>query len=45
MLARGYTGQLRVLSPPPLTWNAILWGALPLAVLAIIEILAVLWWR
>lgn len=45
MLARGYTGQLRVLSPPPLTWNAILWGALPLAVLAIIETLAVLWWR
>lgn len=45
MLARGYSGQLRVLSPPPLTWNAVLWGAVPLTALVIIEILAVLWWR
>jgi len=44
MLARGYGGQLRQLDPPPLTRRAVLWGVLPILALAVIEILAVLWW-
>jgi cobalt/nickel transport system permease protein len=45
MLARGYTGQMRTLSPPPLTAGAIGQGAIPIFALALIETLAVLWWR
>ncbi|HVO68444.1 MAG TPA: cobalt ECF transporter T component CbiQ [Aggregatilineaceae bacterium] len=45
MLARGYTGQMRMISPPPLTIGAIGQGAIPILALALIEALAVLWWR
>lgn len=45
MLARGYTGQMRMMSPPPLTWRSVAQGAIPVLVLALIEALAVLWWK
>ncbi|MBE0689937.1 MAG: cobalt ECF transporter T component CbiQ [Anaerolineae bacterium] len=45
MLARGFTGQLRIADPPPLSWRAALPGLLPLLGLAIIEGLALLWWN
>jgi len=45
MLARGFTGQMRLSDPPPLTWRALLPGLLPLASLALIEVLARLWWN
>ncbi len=44
MLARGYDGQIRALNPPPLTWNAVLQGMIPIAALIIIEVLAIIWW-
>ena len=44
MLARGYTGQMRRLDPPPLTRKAVLWGIVPVAALVVIEILAVMAW-
>lgn len=40
MLARGYTGQMKKLSSPPLTLRAVVLGALPLAALLIIEVFA-----
>ncbi len=40
MLARGYAGQMKKLSPPPLTRRAVLLGVIPLAVLLIIELFA-----
>ena len=45
MLARGYTGQMRRLNPPPLTREAIFQGAIPVVLLVAIEALAVLWWK
>lgn len=44
MLARGYTGQMKKLDPPPLTRRAVLMGAIPLAVLLIIEVFAFAIW-
>jgi len=43
MLARGYTGEMRTLDLPPLTWCAIGQGAIPVAALVVIELVAVLW--
>ncbi len=45
MLARGYTGEMRVLAAPPLTRRALVQGAIPVIVLGMIEALAILWWR
>ena len=42
MLARGYSGAMRALDPPPLTWRAIGQGTLPVAVMLAIELVAVL---
>jgi cobalt/nickel transport system permease protein len=44
MLARGYTGQMRMINPPSLTWRAVGWGAMPVLALVIIEGLALLFW-
>ncbi len=44
MLARGYSGQMRMLTPPQLTWGAIWWGAVPVAALLLVEMLAFLVW-
>ena len=44
MLARGYRGEMRVLDAPPLTRRALLWGALPVGALVLIEGLALLLW-
>lgn len=45
MLARGYTGEMKTLSPPPLTWRAVGQGVIPVLALVIIETGAVLWWK
>ncbi len=45
MLARGYRGQMRVLSPPPLTRQAVLWGSVPVIAVVFIELLAVALWN
>ena len=44
MLSRGYGGQMRVLDPLPLTWQAIAYGVVPILILVVIELLAVFWW-
>jgi len=44
MLARGYRGRMRLLSPPPLTRQAVLWGSVPVIALAVVEILALTLW-
>ncbi len=44
MQARGYRGELRVLNAPRLTGAAVLRGALPLLLLAGIELLALTFW-
>jgi len=44
MLARGYRGEMRVLDPPPLARRAVLWGALPVATLVVIQALALVLW-
>jgi cobalt/nickel transport system permease protein len=44
MLSRGYNGQMRVLNPPPLTRQTVLYGILPVGYLIVVEVLAVLWW-
>jgi cobalt/nickel transport system permease protein len=44
MLARGYDGQLRLLNPPHLTWQAIWQGSLPLVTLITIELISLIWW-
>ncbi len=45
MLARGYAGEMRRLTPPPLSWRAALAGAVPLLWLGIVELAAMLWWQ
>lgn len=45
MLARGYQGEMRMFDPPPLTGQAILSGAAPVAALALIELVSLLLWR
>ncbi|MBI5959166.1 MAG: cobalt ECF transporter T component CbiQ [Chloroflexi bacterium] len=40
MLARGYSGQMRTLDPPPLTRQAVGQGIIPVLVLILIQILA-----
>ncbi|MBL8161343.1 MAG: cobalt ECF transporter T component CbiQ [Anaerolineae bacterium] len=45
MLARGYKGQLRTLNAPPLSRRAVLLGAVPVAILLLIELVALIWWR
>ena len=45
MMARGYTGEMRRLTPPSLAPGAILVGAVPVTILALIELAAVLWWH
>jgi cobalt/nickel transport system permease protein len=45
MQARGYRGEMRVLAAPPLTPRAVLWGAVPVIALGLIEALAALWWH
>jgi cobalt/nickel transport system permease protein len=42
MLARGYSGEMRTLDPPPLTWRAIGLGTIPVAVTLVIELVAAL---
>jgi cobalt/nickel transport system permease protein len=44
MLARGYHGQMRILTPPALAWQAWALGAIPLVILGLIEWAAVSWW-
>jgi hypothetical protein len=44
MLARGYNGQMRILTPPALSWQAWALGAIPLVILGLIEWAAVSWW-
>ena len=44
MVARGYNGQMRTLSPPRLSWTSVAYGAIPLLLLSVIELLALLWW-
>ncbi len=44
MRARGYRGEMRVLEPPRLARRALLWAALPLGALGVIEALALLLW-
>ncbi|MFN8563911.1 MAG: energy-coupling factor transporter transmembrane component T [Anaerolineae bacterium] len=39
MLARGYDGRMRVLSPPPLSRASLVSGAIPLLALCLIEML------
>jgi cobalt/nickel transport system permease protein len=43
MVARGYAGELRVLSPPPLSWRAVIIGAAPVLTVVGIQLLAH-WW-
>lgn len=45
MLARGYSGEIRMLNPPPLQKRDVLMGAVPVVLLLLIELLAVLWSR
>lgn len=44
MVSRGYEGELRLLSPPPLTASQIAWGALPVIAALVIEGLAFALW-
>jgi cobalt/nickel transport system permease protein len=45
MLARGYTGQMRILTPAALSRRAVILGAIPPVILALIEFAAVVWWK
>lgn len=45
MLARGYTGEMRRLTPPPLSSRAVLMGAVPVLWLSLVELAAVVWWQ
>ncbi len=44
MVARGYAGEMRWLAPPALSWRAVTAGAVPLAILGLIELAAAIWW-
>ncbi|HEX2906660.1 MAG TPA: cobalt ECF transporter T component CbiQ [Phototrophicaceae bacterium] len=44
MLARGYTGVMHQLTPPTLTRRTVILGSLPVLALALIELLAFIWW-
>lgn len=44
MLARGYSGQIKRLNPPPLPAQAVWQGALPVIVMLAIQGMAVVWW-
>jgi cobalt/nickel transport system permease protein len=44
MLARGYTGQIKRLNPPPLSWQSIGQGVLPILIMMVIQGLAAAWW-
>ncbi len=44
MLSRGYDGQMRRLSAPPLAWTAVAYGSIPILLLMLIEIMALVWW-
>lgn len=44
VLSRGYRAQARLFNPPPLTWHSIAQGAIPIVALAVIQLLALLWW-
>lgn len=44
MVARGYAGEMRQLAPPALSWRAVIAGAVPLAILGLIELAAAIWW-
>jgi cobalt/nickel transport system permease protein len=45
MLARGYRGQMRIMAPAPLTRRDVILGAIPVAMLVLIEAAAVVWWK
>jgi cobalt/nickel transport system permease protein len=45
MVARGYSGEMRRLTPPPLSSRAALMGAVPVLWLSLVELAAVVWWR
>jgi cobalt/nickel transport system permease protein len=45
MAARGYQGEIRRLSPPPLRGRELVLGVLPLAAAGLIQLLSLLWWR
>lgn len=45
MLARGYRGQMRTLASPPLTWQAVIEGAVPVTALVLVEMLAIALWN
>lgn len=44
MRARGYNGQMRTLQAQPVTWGAVMQGALPVLILFAIEVLAFAVW-
>lgn len=45
MLSRGFDGELRGYNPPPFQWRSVLVGAIPLLAVALIQIMAFLWFR
>ncbi len=45
MAARGYQGEIRRLSPPPLTGQDLVLGALPVVAAGLIQLVSFLWWR
>ena len=45
MRSRGYDGQMRRLDPPRLAWRSVYLGAIPVAVMVVVQALALLWWR
>ena len=44
MVARGYRGEIRQLTPPPLDTAQLAWGALPVVAALAVEVLALLLW-
>jgi cobalt/nickel transport system permease protein len=44
MLARGYHGQMRIMTPAALARRDVMLGAIPVTILVLIEFAAVVWW-
>jgi cobalt/nickel transport system permease protein len=44
MVARGYHGQMRRMTPPALSGRSIVFGAIPVLALVLIELAAFFWW-
>jgi cobalt/nickel transport system permease protein len=45
MAARGYQGEIRRLSPPPLRGRELVLGVLPVGAAGLIQLVSLLWWR